>query len=441
MTNPPAMKFIPGCLLAVALLGCLADAQYPKQIPQKRPRQVARVTQTFPERPQTFPERPQKFPKRPQTIPQTLPQFPRPHPSDRPLPDGAQHCLVTDDDKIPCGAPAIADSDCEAINCCFDGRRCFYGKLVTLQCTKDAQIIVVVAKDATLPNIVLESINFQAEEEKCKPVAVTSAFAIYQFPVTACGTSLREESGVFIYENRMSSTSEVLSGPSGMITRDSSYDLLIQCKYIGTSVKAVVVEVGTVPPPPPVAAFGPLHVELRLANGQCTAKGCLGEDVAYNSFYADSDFPVTKTLRDPVYVEVRLLERTDPNLILTLGRCWVTDKPEPLGFPQWDLLVDGCPYSDDPYRTSMLSMFSTTEVTYPSHHKRFVFKMFAFAFKGILPDGPSSGKMHSIIFKDKVSEPYLIILKSEYLKLPLLLTQINPGSYTGTARFVLYSSS
>lgn len=29
-----------------------------------------------------------------------------------------------------------------------------------------------------------------------------------------------------------------------------------------------------VPPPLPVAASGPLRVELRLANGQCDAKGC-----------------------------------------------------------------------------------------------------------------------------------------------------------------------
>jgi hypothetical protein len=50
--------------------------------------------------------------------------------------------------------------------------------------------------------------------------------------------------------------------------------LLFQCRYSGTSVEALVVEVNTVPPPPPVAAPGPLRVELRLANGQCVTKGC-----------------------------------------------------------------------------------------------------------------------------------------------------------------------
>ncbi len=42
--------------------------------------------------------------------------------------------------------------------------------------------------------------------------------------------------------------------------------LLFQCRYSGTSVEALVMEVNTVPPPPPVAAPGPLRVELRLDN-------------------------------------------------------------------------------------------------------------------------------------------------------------------------------
>lgn len=64
-------------------------------------------------------------------------------------------------------------------------------------------------------------------------------------------------------------------------------------------------------------------------------------DVAYSSFYTEADYPVTKVLRDPVYVEVHLLEKTDPLLVLTLGRCWTTTSPNPHSFPQWDILVDG----------------------------------------------------------------------------------------------------
>lgn len=145
--------------------------------------------------------------------------------------------------------------------------------------------------------------------------------------------------------------------------------LHIQCKYTATAVEALVAEVGVVPAPPGVAAPGPLRVELRIGNGVCATKGCiegkckrhglyrwrlfacdcitnntflfLTEQVAYTSFYADTDYPVTKVLRDPVYIEVHILERTDPNIVLTLGRCWANTNPNPNYLPQWDLLING----------------------------------------------------------------------------------------------------
>lgn len=61
----------------------------------------------------------------------------------------------------------------------------------------------------------------------------------------------------------------------------------------------------------------------------------------YTSYYSEEDYPVTKVLREPVYVEVRILERTDPNVILVLDHCWSTSTPEPLSLPQWDLVLKG----------------------------------------------------------------------------------------------------
>ncbi|CAM4694239.1 unnamed protein product [Leuciscus chuanchicus] len=187
-----------------------------------------------------------------------------------------------------------------------------------------------------------------------------------------------EDSGYVVYENRMTSSYEVGIGPLGSITRDSHFELLFQCRYSGTSVEALVVEVNTVPPPPPVAAPGPLRVELRLANGQCVTKGCAEGDEAYTSYYSDADYPVTKVLREPVYVEVHILERTDPNIVLMLGRCWATSTPSPLSLPQWDLLVDGCPYQDDRYLTTLVPVAGSSGLQFPTHYKRFVVKMFTF---------------------------------------------------------------
>lgn len=59
---------------------------------------------------------------------------------------------------------------------------------VTVQCTKDAQFIVVVARDVTLPNIDLESISLLEQGQGCTHVDSNSDYAIYQFPVTACGS-------------------------------------------------------------------------------------------------------------------------------------------------------------------------------------------------------------------------------------------------------------
>ena len=148
--------------------------------------------------------------------------------------------------------------------------------------------------------------------------------------------------------------------------------MLFQCRYTGTSVEALVIDLVLQDPPLPVAAFGPLRVQMKLGKGYCSVKGCdegkclsafsgmavfdnhlilfpvilnffsvLTVEAAYTAFYTDAEFPVPKVLRDPVFVEVELLERTDPYLVLTLGRCWTTATPNPHSLPQWDLLIDG----------------------------------------------------------------------------------------------------
>ncbi|MEQ2237324.1 hypothetical protein ILYODFUR_022032 [Ilyodon furcidens] len=264
-------------------------------------------------------------------------------------------------------------------DCCFDGQSCYFGKGVTVQCTKDGYFIVVVAKDVTLPHIDLETISLLGGGHGCTHVDSNSLFAIYFFPITACGTVVMEEPGVIVYENRMTSSYEVGVGPLGAITRDSSYELLFQCRYIGTSVETVVVELLPLDNPPlSIAALGPIRVALRLANGHCLTKGCNEVDAAYTSYYVDSDYPVTKVLRDPVYVEVLLLEKTDPALVLTLGRCWATTDTSPHSLPQWDILIDGCPYVDDRYLSSLVPVDASSGLNFPTHYQRFIFKMFTF---------------------------------------------------------------
>ncbi|KAM6948328.1 zona pellucida sperm-binding protein 4-like [Aplochiton taeniatus] len=290
-----------------------------------------------------------------------------------------QKCQVMEEERVCCGSPDVTAEKCEAINCCFDGQHCYYGKAVTVQCTRDGQVVVVVARDATLPHLDVESVSLlQGVEPSCRPAAATLAFVVFQFPVTACGTTLTEEKGFLVYENHLSSSYEVGIGPRGSIMRDSQFDLLFQCRYSATAVEALIIEVNPVPPPHPVSLQGPLRVELRLANGQCHSKGCADGKEAYTSFYTAADYPVTKVLREPVYVEVRILERTDPNIVLTLEHCWATSSPNPENLPQWDLLINGCPYRDDRYLTTVVPVDESTDLGYPTHYKRFIIKMFTF---------------------------------------------------------------
>ncbi|XP_051730250.1 zona pellucida sperm-binding protein 4-like [Ctenopharyngodon idella] len=351
-----------------------ASQQFPQlqQASQQFP-QLQQASQQFPQLQQAS----QQFPQLQQASPQFSQQFQPKQPVAQAEP--LDKCAVADYELIQCGPPGISGAECEAINCCFNGQQCYYGKAVTVQCIRDGQFVVVVARDVTLPRLSLDSVRLLGgNDPPCSPVGSTPSFAIYQFPVTACGTSMMEDSGYVVYENRMTSSYEVGIGPLGSITRDSHFELLFQCRYSATSVEALVVEVNTVPPPPPVAAPGPLRVGLRLANGQCVTKGCAEGDEAYTSYYSDADYPITKVLREPVYVEVRILERTDPNIVLMLGRCWATSTPSPLSLPQWDLLVDGCPYQDDRYLTTLVPVAGSSGLQFPTHYKRFVVKMFTF---------------------------------------------------------------
>ncbi|KAM3869973.1 zona pellucida sperm-binding protein 4-like [Diretmus argenteus] len=351
----------------------------PPQKPPQKPKYVPPPSQTTkyvpppPKQPKYVPPRPQatKYGDQATKFPHTVATAKQPT-------QPANTCEVPDGQKIKCGNPDITAAGCEAINCCFDGYQCFYGKAVTVQCTKDAQFIVVVARDATLPHIDLESISMLGEGQGCTHVDANSGFAIYQFPVSGCGSVVMEEPGVIIYENRMTSSYEVAVGPRGAITRDSSYELIFQCRYIGTSVETVVVEPLEGDPPLPVAGLGQIRVALRIANGKCTTKGCNEVDVAYSSFYQLEDYPVTTVLRDNVYVCVHLLDMMDPNLVLTLGRCWATAGPNPHDLPQWEILTDGCPYRDDRYLSSLVPLDQFSGLDFPTHHKRFIFSMFTF---------------------------------------------------------------
>uniref|UniRef100_UPI00398E7EB1 zona pellucida sperm-binding protein 4-like n=1 Tax=Pristiophorus japonicus TaxID=55135 RepID=UPI00398E7EB1 len=155
----------------------------------------------------------------------------------------------------------------------------------------------------------------------------------------------------------------------GSVTRDSPFRLHVQCSYKGSQESDLLVKprVYTLSPPLPATETGILVLELRIAR-----------DGGYRSWYVASDYPILSVLRDPVFVEVRVLNRNDPSLVLVLDACWATPTPEPYSGLRWDLLVSRCPFVGDNYKTLLLPVDAASHLRFPTHHNRFVVSTFAF---------------------------------------------------------------
>uniref|UniRef100_A0A8C0GJ54 Zona pellucida sperm-binding protein 4 n=1 Tax=Chelonoidis abingdonii TaxID=106734 RepID=A0A8C0GJ54_CHEAB len=274
--------------------------------------------------------------------------------------------------RLPCAAPPIAQGDCEELGCCYQpGDRltpCYYGDKVTAQCTPDGQFSVAISRDVTMPPLDLSSVHLvSAHSSRCAPVSRNAAFVVYRFPLSACGTTVQTSGDQRVYENELVADRQVLTSRFGSITRDSTFRLTISCSYSAEDFLPVNVVVSTLPPPPPAVGQGPLALEMRIAT-----------DEHYSTYYTDHEYPVVKLLRDPVYVEVHILQRTDPGLVLVLHQCWATPSTNPLQQPEWPILVDGCPYEGDNYQTQLVPVGEASGLQFPSHHQRFIVSTFTF---------------------------------------------------------------
>lgn len=129
--------------------------------------------------------------------------------------------------------------------------------------------------------------------------------------------------------------------------------LQARCIYNASDFLPLGVEVAVPPTAAPLAMQGPLGLQLRIATGQCSLSRTLSRspsrstppnipaDESYSSYHPVGDFPLVRVLRDPIYVEVRLLQKTDPNLVLVLHHCWASPGSHATSQPQWPILVEG----------------------------------------------------------------------------------------------------
>ncbi|NWR61131.1 ZP4 protein, partial [Bucorvus abyssinicus] len=280
---------------------------------------------------------------------------------------------VLSQDRLLCAPLPISQGDCEVRGCCYDPRDrvkpCYFGNTVTAHCTPDAQFSIAISRDVTLPPVILDSVQLASGQSTgCVPVVKNNAFVVYRFPLSACGTTFQVTGDQVIYENELVASRDVKTGGLGSVTRDSTFRLHVSCSYpITGSFIPLSVQVFTLPPLPAMSQPGPLSLELRVAS-----------DGSYTSYYTDSDYPVVKTLRDPVYAEVKILQRTDPDLVLVLHHCWAAPSLNPQQQLQWPVLVDGCPYAGDNYQTQLVPLTLASGLLFPSHYQRFILYTFTF---------------------------------------------------------------
>ncbi|XP_027714660.1 zona pellucida sperm-binding protein 1 [Vombatus ursinus] len=273
--------------------------------------------------------------------------------------------------RVPCAEGARSEA-CLQAGCCYDNTDakvpCYYGDTATVQCLEDGHFVLVVSQNTTSEKQVgLESIKLAYASGGCTPTQRTEDFVVFHFPVTQCGTTIQLVDNQLIYENQLVSDMDIQTGPEGAITRDSIFLLHVRCIYNASSFLPLQMEVLLPPSSVPALGSGPLHLELRIARDQ-----------KYSSYYHVEDYPIFKMLREPVHVEVRLLGRTDPNLVLVLHHCWATPSTNLFKEPQWHLLFDRCPFAGDGYKTRLAPVEGTSELLFPTHYQRFVVSTFTF---------------------------------------------------------------
>ncbi|MBN3322242.1 ZP1 protein, partial [Atractosteus spatula] len=248
------------------------------------------------------------------------------------------------------------------------------------ECTADKHFVFAVPRTISVPPVDPASLVI-AGNASCTPVICTSEFAIFKFPVTGCGTHAFVVGETTIYLAEVETRARRNMQSYGVITRDSPFRLLVECRYAEGNLASTGYLVKSPYLPSAVLSHGVFGVQLRIATVALWS-GCSIQlyppllhllDESYTRFYPQYHRPLRLLLGNPVYLEVRLLNAPDPNLVLLVHYCVAYPRS---GQAVWVLLYDGCPNPLDYGHTSTLHIHS--KLPLPKHHRRFHIQTFQF---------------------------------------------------------------
>ncbi|NWY91594.1 ZP2 protein, partial [Loxia curvirostra] len=255
-------------------------------------------------------------------------------------------------------------------------------------CTQDGYMDFEILAESTTPLLDLDTLRLR--DPVCRPAyrSPLNDRVRFHVPLNGCGTRhwvsvwpglVGWDSGIgnaltnavtylqfdgeqIHYENEVRALWTDL--PLGRISRDSELRLTVVCSFSNGDA-SLTVKVDNLSPPPSSVNQGSLSLVLLS----------YPED-SYRQPYREDQYPIVRYLRQPIFLEVQVLNRNDPNLHLVLDDCWATASPEPRSLPQWNIVVDGCEYDLDSYRTVFHPV--GRGVSYANYRQRLEVKTFAF---------------------------------------------------------------